>query len=1170
MDQQIHKICNNIYKKCFGKGKKNVKLLIFLNPVDLQRYPDYIAKLNGNKPMDLSTLKKQLNVKYTKSAYATFDDFCNDARSIFENCKIYNAGNPALCKQADEILALFNSQVASEMGKVEARLAKIATYTFAEYEQCESILDQCLSVHTIEDTFGIPVPVPNYNLWIKVPMDLGTIKKKLQDGKYNTFEEFEKDMLRVGTNCLHFNNDPDKHSHYRDTAVMYLEKYDKLKRQYLKDLREIPQKSHLYPCRRALDLILIRNRPNEKDAQGLEIKVARPWMFRNVLLNIDGSPSSSTANGEDDNAKPITFGDVSDKLYSLSYESEQGFINDLRYVLSKPPPFPETRDKSLLESDAKSLLNFVDILSSLITLPMDTETKLPIEPADFSTQYPTKWFYELSTGEMVEFIDEISKHTNFAIFGKPVDGTQVKGYDTVIKDKLDLATIRARLKSGIWYYMGKQVLADIDIVANNCKLFNQLYPKYVQLAKSLQQKAKAIYSRKVKEYQLRVTEKERQKKAEKKRLANEEKNKKKAIAAAERAKVSQARIEARVAEKVAKGKADAMKVPTKKFEIQNDIAKNAMLQRKQSYLKQSNSNKNDKTKLRFNVMGNDKKRKREQRGPPQKKARAGPPKIIKNIKNKGTLSIDSSSIGAPGNFAGKNINNSGSSNEKTNEESALEKAEKQLKHLLGNIKSANVEAGPPAFADIGMRDVQIAVKRKNKGAEPKCSPIEEKCKMIYNRMYRDVIGINSIPLNKQYADNFSSKWLGTFNFHPLEVFPQEAFRRSYMNVVPKPIALYFSKDPENEAVYDNILQRVYKKRFDENPSGPTIAEMFLSDAERVFDNAIISNSNGSIVSKWICIKANHFKMYLNHLAHENLFNDEIERYKTKQAQKKILRRQREDFLKDLPLSNARGFGKDRTQEFLVKVMKKLKTQGMKISYQHWNTSKEELMKYPGYTDVIQKAMDLSTVYDLLNKRMYNTYKEILEDIRLCFSNAITFWGRGEDENPVVVDNARKSSEYFEDIWAQASLTIFEYTQREAILKKILNQQKSAARAEQLRKERLEEAREEVKRQKRLAKEEKKKRKNKIIDKFGDIDKEWESLQRRQNAIEEEDTSSSDSDDDDWRGGKAIENSETVETCQLIRDVEEEWREDDDIWRQVGDKGVIVFGKQKASAGLISM
>ena len=40
--------------------------------------------------MDLATLKKNLNVKYTRSAYATFDEFCADARLIFDNCKLYN------------------------------------------------------------------------------------------------------------------------------------------------------------------------------------------------------------------------------------------------------------------------------------------------------------------------------------------------------------------------------------------------------------------------------------------------------------------------------------------------------------------------------------------------------------------------------------------------------------------------------------------------------------------------------------------------------------------------------------------------------------------------------------------------------------------------------------------------------------------------------------------------------------------------------------------------------------------------------------------------------------------------------------------------------------------------------------------------------------------------
>ena len=88
------------------------------------------------------------------------------------------------------------------------------------------------------------------------------------------------------------------------------------------------------------------------------------------------------------------------------------------------------------------------------------------------------------------------------------------------------------------------------------------------------------------------------------------------------------------------------------------------------------------------------------------------------------------------------------------------------------------------------------MKKKNKGREPKLSPIEEDCKKVYHKLNKDVVGISKISLNKHYADNFAHKWLSLFNFHPLEVFPQEAFKMNYMHVVPKPIALYFSKDPE--------------------------------------------------------------------------------------------------------------------------------------------------------------------------------------------------------------------------------------------------------------------------------------------------------------------------------------------------------------------------------------
>ena len=495
----------------------------FLHPVDLSKYPDYLTKIGDNKPMDLTTLKKQLNVKCTKSTYSTFDAFCTDVRLIFENCKRYNAADPILCSYANEVLSHFEGQVLNEVPKVKERLAILETYTFPEYEQCMTLVDQCLGVAAIKELFTKPVDVENYSLWIQTPMDLGTVKSKLTGGSYTSFTQFDRDMVLIGTNCLHFNNDPDRQSAYRDIAVLYLEKYEKLKRLHLKGVQEFPLKSHLLPCRRALDLVLIMNRQNEKDDS---IKLAHPWIIRHVPKNNSSNSAGSSSPPDVGSKASVTLGDVSDKLYSLSYDNEQAFIDDLIRVLKQPPSLPGLRDKKQIEEDRKKLIKFVGVLSGLITLPLkDGE---PIEPENFSALYPTKWFYDLSAKEMIEVIEEICmKEELKALFYKPVDGNVVKDYDKYVKDKLDLSTILARLKSGIWYYMAKQVMLDIDLVATNCKTFNALFKKYVQLAKNLQQEAKNRYAKKLKDYENRIKEEKRLEQAKKRMLAQEEKNRKK-------------------------------------------------------------------------------------------------------------------------------------------------------------------------------------------------------------------------------------------------------------------------------------------------------------------------------------------------------------------------------------------------------------------------------------------------------------------------------------------------------------------------------------------------------------------------------------------------------------------------------------------------------------------
>ena len=74
--------------------------------------------------MDLATLKKNLNIKYTRSLTQRLMSFV-PMHLIFDNCKLYNSADAALCKNADDILGQFDTQVKNEMGKNETRLAKL-------------------------------------------------------------------------------------------------------------------------------------------------------------------------------------------------------------------------------------------------------------------------------------------------------------------------------------------------------------------------------------------------------------------------------------------------------------------------------------------------------------------------------------------------------------------------------------------------------------------------------------------------------------------------------------------------------------------------------------------------------------------------------------------------------------------------------------------------------------------------------------------------------------------------------------------------------------------------------------------------------------------------------------------------------------------------------------
>ncbi|KAJ1633648.1 Bromodomain-containing protein, partial [Pavlovales sp. CCMP2436] len=50
-----------------------------------------------------------------------------------------------------------------------------------------------------------PLELPDYFTVVTQPMDLGTVKQRLEGGDYDKLDEFEKDVHQVWNNCKLYN-----------------------------------------------------------------------------------------------------------------------------------------------------------------------------------------------------------------------------------------------------------------------------------------------------------------------------------------------------------------------------------------------------------------------------------------------------------------------------------------------------------------------------------------------------------------------------------------------------------------------------------------------------------------------------------------------------------------------------------------------------------------------------------------------------------------------------------------------------------------------------------------------------------------------------------------------------------------------------------------------------
>ena len=107
-----------------AKLEKHTDAIHFLDPVDwkglgLYDYPSIVKR-----PMDLSTVKKNLS----KNKYKTLDTFLNDIDLIWKNCKTYNQIESPIYEQADIMEKVFKKaavELKQEFAKLKSQDADV-------------------------------------------------------------------------------------------------------------------------------------------------------------------------------------------------------------------------------------------------------------------------------------------------------------------------------------------------------------------------------------------------------------------------------------------------------------------------------------------------------------------------------------------------------------------------------------------------------------------------------------------------------------------------------------------------------------------------------------------------------------------------------------------------------------------------------------------------------------------------------------------------------------------------------------------------------------------------------------------------------------------------------------------------------------------------------------
>lgn len=219
MTDTEYKACANLISKI--KRCQNVSP--FLKPVDpiALGIPEYFEKIKN--PMDISTIKTKLDSK----TYTKLSEFNDDFNLMFNNCYSFNQPDSYVYNMGKDLqksyLNLYNDIITKTKtdGKKKVKISESTeerpkrvvsplAMNIDDHEQCLNILIELEKSKNRKATWPFLFPVteedaPGYFEIIKYPIDLSTIRAKLESKTYASTAEFFGDLKLITQNCFKYN-----------------------------------------------------------------------------------------------------------------------------------------------------------------------------------------------------------------------------------------------------------------------------------------------------------------------------------------------------------------------------------------------------------------------------------------------------------------------------------------------------------------------------------------------------------------------------------------------------------------------------------------------------------------------------------------------------------------------------------------------------------------------------------------------------------------------------------------------------------------------------------------------------------------------------------------------------------------------------------------------------